>query len=38
MEKDTSIQGKKKQRIDAIQPTGELLTSPAGLALFTQYR
>ncbi len=38
MEKDTTIQGKKKQGIDAIQPTDKLLTSRAGSALFAQYR
>ena len=37
MEKDITIQDKKEQVIDAIQPTGEHLTSRAGLALFAQY-
>ena len=37
MEKDTTIQDKKKQKIDAIEPTDEHLTSRAGLALFVQY-
>ncbi len=37
MEKDTTVQDKKKQIIDANQPTGELLTSRVGLALFAQY-
>ena len=32
MEKDTTVQDKKKQIIDANQPTGELLTSRVGLA------
>ena len=37
MEEYTTIQGKKKQTIDAIQPSDEILTSPAGFALFAQY-
>ena len=37
MEKDIAVQDKKKQVIDAIQPTDEHLTSRAGLALFAQY-
>ncbi len=37
MEKDTTIQDKKKQKIDVIEPTDEFLTSRAGLALFVQY-
>ncbi len=37
MEKDTTIQGKNKQQIDAIEPSDERLTSRAGLALFVQY-
>ena len=37
MEKDITVQDKKKQIIDAIQPTDEQLTSRAGLALFAQY-
>ena len=37
MEKDITVQDKKKQIIDAIQPTDEHLTSRAGLALFAQY-
>ena len=37
MEKDTTIQDKKKQKIDAIEPSDEHLTSRAGLALFAQY-
>ena len=37
MEKNTTVQDKKKQTIDAIQPTDEHLTSRAGLALFAQY-
>ena len=36
-EKDITVQDKKKQVIDAIQPTDEHLTSRAGLALFAQY-
>ena len=34
MEKDTTIQGKNKQKIDVIEPSDEHLTSPAGLAGF----
>ena len=37
MEKNIAVQDKKKQIIDAIQPTDEHLTSRAGLALFAQY-
>ncbi len=37
MEKDITVQDIKKQIIDAIQPSDEHLTSPAGLALFAQY-
>ena len=37
MEKNITVQDKKKQIIDAIQPTDEHLTSRAGLALFAQY-
>ena len=37
MKKDTTVQDKKKQEIDAIEPSDERLTSRAGLALFVQY-
>ena len=37
MGKNITVQDKKKQVIDAIQPTDEHLTSRAGLALFAQY-
>ena len=37
MNKDRTIQSKKKQKIDAIEPSDEGLTSRAGLALFAQY-
>ena len=37
MEKDRTIQCKKKQKIDAIEPSDERLSSRAGLALFAQY-
>ncbi len=37
MGKNITVQDKKKQIIDAIQPTDEHLTSRAGLALFAQY-
>ena len=37
MNKDTSVQDKKKQKIDAIEISDEHLTSRAGLALFAQY-
>ena len=36
-EKDITVQDKKKQKIDAIEPSDEHLTSRAGLALFAQY-
>ena len=36
MGKNITVQDKKKQVIDAIQPTDEQLTSRAGLALFAQ--
>ncbi len=35
MENDTTVQDKKKQKIDAIQPSDEDLTSRAGLMLIT---
>ncbi len=34
MEKDTTIQGKNKQKIDVIEPSDEHLTSRTGLAGF----
>ncbi len=37
MNKDTTVQDKKKQKIDAIEPSDEHLTSRTGLALFAQY-
>ncbi len=37
MGKNITVQDKKKQVIDAIQPTDEHLTSRAGLTLFAQY-
>ena len=37
MDKNTTVQDKKKHKIDTIEPSDECLSSRAGLALFVQY-